>query len=396
MGYRKSKSGSAWVVRWYVGKGAYRTANLGGRPDDVLTADGTTALTWNQAQAAARKFFERCQREEHGLGETPKGPYTVMNALEDYRAAYERRGGKAVDRMRWATDAHIAPKLGGVQLAKLSRRRIEDWLETLAKTPPRLRTKAGKEQKFQSAANNSESKRQRRSTANRVLTILKAALNQAYRDRRVASNEAWQGVKPFREADAARTRYLNDVESRRLVNRCPTELRPLVQAALLTGCRYGELTALKVEDFNADVGTMHVRISKSGKPRHVVLTDEGRSFFAAVVTGKAGNDTIFTKPDGSAWGKSHQQRPFRIATAGAKVAPLTFHELRHTYASRLVMCGVTLNVVAQQLGHSDIRMVEKHYGHLAPNYVAETIRANFTDMGIVREGNIVPMGKSKP
>ena len=74
---------------------------------------------------------------------------------------------------------------------------------------------------------------------------------------------------------------------------------------------------------------------------------------------------------------------------------LTFHGLRHSYASRLVMSGAPLAVVAAQLGHSDTRMVEKHYGHLAPSYVADTVRAAFTSMGVVEESNVVPLSKAK-
>jgi integrase len=61
------------------------------------------------------------------------------------------------------------------------------------------------------------------------------------------------------------------------------------------------------------------------------------------------------------------------------------------YASRLVMAGAHLSVIAAQLGHTDTRMVEKHYGHLAPSYVADTIRASFTSLGIVEETNVIPI-----
>ena len=165
----------------------------------------------------------------------------------------------------------------------------------------------------------------------------------------------------------------------------------MVQAALLTGCRYGEITALKVTDYNADAGTLHIRISKSGKPRHVVLTDEGRGFFNTATAGKTGNTYIFTRPDGEAWGRSHQHRPFKAACKVAKVDPLTFHELRHSYASRLVMNGAPMAVIAAQLGHSDTRMVEKHYGHLCPNYIADTVRASFGSLGVVEKSNVKPM-----
>jgi integrase len=75
----------------------------------------------------------------------------------------------------------------------------------------------------------------------------------------------------------------------------------------------------------------------------------------------------------------------------AQIAPIPFHGLRHTYASRLVMRNVPLTVIATQLGHADIQMVEKHYAHLAPNYVAHTVRAAFDNMGIVHRNNVLPL-----
>ena len=73
------------------------------------------------------------------------------------------------------------------------------------------------------------------------------------------------------------------------------------------------------------------------------------------------------------------------------MASLTFHELRRTYASRLVMKGMPLAVVAVQLGHSDTRMVEKHYGYMAPSYVVDTVRAAFGSIGVVEDGSVVPL-----
>ena len=103
-------------------------------------------------------------------------------------------------------------------------------------------------QKHREADTSAESVRRRRSTANRVLTILKGALNHAHREGKCASDDAWRTARAFREADASRLRYLSDDKSRRLTNACPPDFRSLVTAALLTGCRYGELTAMVVED----------------------------------------------------------------------------------------------------------------------------------------------------
>ena len=67
---------------------------------------------------------------------------------------------------------------------------------------------------------------------------------------------------------------------------------------------------------------------------------------------------------------------------------VTFHALRHTHASHLAMKGVGLGVIAAQLGHADTRMTERHYSHLAPSYVANTIRAHFPTLGIAGESNV--------
>ena len=163
----------------------------------------------------------------------------------------------------------------------------------------------------------------------------------------------------------------------------------------MTGCRYGELTALLVRDYKADAGAIHIRVSKSGKPRHVVLTDEGREFFTALTAGKAADTRLFLRADGGNWNTSHQHRPFKSACKIAKIGVITYHELRHTYASRLIMGGAQLAVVAAQLGHSDTRMVEKHYGHMAPSYIADTVRASFGKIGIVKPTNVVSAARRK-
>jgi integrase len=92
--------------------------------------------------------------------------------------------------------------------------------------------------------------------------------------------------------------------------------------------------------------------------------------------GKTGDALLLVKSDGSQWGKSHQARPMGDACSRAKIKPAaSFHILRHTWASLAIMAGAPLMVVARNLGHADTRIVERHYGHLAPSYIADAIRA---------------------
>src|SRR5208282_5005459 len=215
--------------------------------------------------------------------------------------------------------------------------------------------------------------------------------NLARHHQRVDSSDAWQAVRPFRDVDAPKIRYLSDDEARRFVNACSPNFRRLVTGALLTGARYGEIATVTAGDYNADTGSIFISHSK-GKQHHVYLTDEGRVFFESIAAGKTSDKLLFPRTDGTKWSNAHQFRPVRNASKIAKITPpIGFHALRHTYASRLAMKGVPMAVIAAQLGHTDTRMTERHYAHLAPSYVADTVRAAFGTMGLVETDNVVPL-----
>ena len=85
---------------------------------------------------------------------------------------------------------------------------------------------------------------------------------------------------------------------------------------------------------------------------------------------------------GREWRASQQARPMLAACKRASIdPPVGIHQLRHTWASLAVMAGIPLPVIAKNLGHVDTRMVEKHYGHLAPSYVTDTLRAHAPKFG---------------
>jgi integrase len=386
LGYRKGRTGGKWVVRWYVGDQNYKLETIGAA-DDVIDGDGAQILSFSQAQAAARQLYVSRKREQAGLS-TNTGPYTVKSCLDEYLEWMESNRKSAGD-TRYRVNSLIVPELGAIECAKLTTAAIQKWLQKTAKTPPRLRTKKGKSQKFRPAKEDSEAVRRRHATANRTFTVLRAALNRAWKDGKIASDNAWRRVDPFREADAARVRYLTIQEAKRLINASEPDFRLLVQAALVTGARYGELTPLTAADFNLDSGTVHIRTSKSGKGRHVVLADEGIKLFSSLAAGRSSGDRILPKASGRVWDTSHQSRPMAAACVAAKITPAAnFHCLRHTYASHAIMNGAPLMVVAKNLGHADTRMVEKHYGHLAPSFVADAIRAAAPSFGFKIERNV--------
>ena len=391
LGYRRRATGGTWLARRRAESGSYVEQKIG-LSDDLQDADGQSVFDYRRAQDAVRTWWRAERRREEGL-DAPGGPFTVGDAVADYLTALKRRGGKSVYNTQRTADAHILPELGALQVAKLSAKRIVDWHHNLADRAARARTKPGRAQNHRKADATADGVRSRRATANRILTVLKAAMNHAWKAGQVTSDDAWRRVRPFKAVDKARVRYLAEAECVRLVNACEPGFADLVRGALLTGCRYSELARMQVADFNRDAGIVTVRESKSGKPRHVVLTEEGQELFAALTAGKLGAEQIFVRDDGGAWGKSHQLRPMLDASTRAKIKPpVSFHVLRHTYGSTLAMRGVPMGVIAEQLGHADTRMTELHYAHLSRSYITDTIREHFPVLGITgKRSSVLPM-----
>jgi integrase len=394
IGYRRTKEGGgSWVARRFVGDHRYVETKLG-TADDLQDADGVALQSFAQAQEAARKWWRAAQRVDQGVA-PDTGPYAVADALRDYFAAREQEGSKGVKGDRQGAAARILPQLGAIEVDKLTTVRIRSWLDGLSKADKLVRTKMTDTKQATRGfdRDDDEAARARKSTANRILTILKAALNHAFNADHASSDSAWRKVKPFKEVDSAIVRYLTADEWRRLINACEPAFRNLVRGALLSGCRYGELIRMAAADFNRDAGTITVRLSKAGKARHVVLNDEGRELFETLTAGRAPRDLIFKRADGEPWGPSHQARPLMEASRRAKVEPApTFHILRHSYASALATKGVPMGVIAAQLGHADTRMTERHYAHLSPSYVADTIRAALPAFGGGEKSNVVAIG----
>jgi integrase len=357
-----------WLLRRYIGNNKYRVQTLG-RADDAAAADGVSVLSFAQAEAKARAMV--ASPESNGK----IVQLTVRQAMARY-VDYKRHQGQPVGDLISRSNVHILPTLGDLVVSELTAEQLRHWLAIMAAAPAQRRAKGNKPQ-YRSEPTTDEEFRQRRASANRVLTMLKAALNHAYDEGHVGNRDAWgRRLAPFEKVEVARVRYLTVAEAERLMNACDPEFRPLVRAGLETGCRCGELIRLEVRDFNSDAGTLAIRQSKSGKSRHVVLTEEGAAFFRRHCAGRSGHGFMFRHDDGGEWQKSEQARPMAEACMNGKIKPaISFHVLRHTWASLAVMNGTPLLVVAKNLGHADTRMVEKHYGHLAPSFIADAIRA---------------------
>jgi integrase len=387
LGYYRGASSGTWIARYYRGNGVYSTSSVG-LADDLTDADNLKVFDFWQAQQSARTWGERERLVQQGI--VHAGPYSVADAAKDYLQALKAEKGPAAERnAKYVIDAAIVPELGSILLETLTTERLIRWRNYHASRPKRVRTKkSASRPATRETPDDDDARRKRKASANRILTVVKALLNRAFQAGRVSSDQAWRRVKPFGKVDEAVVRYLTEVDAKRLIQCCASDFRPLPHAALLTGCRYSELRKLKISALNPDSGTLAIRLSK-GKVRHVTLTEDGLALFLKWRGHKRPDEHFFHRVDGPIWGPSQQDRPIKHASREAGITPpVTFHVLRHTHASHLAMRGVPMGVIAKQLGHADTRMTEKHYAHLSPNYVAETIRANLPRFGAEPDDNL--------
>jgi len=380
LGYRKGIKVGKWVVRFYNGERYIK--QVIGKADDFQDANDRDVLSFYQAADKTRKFPQECVKTESDIYE---GPYSVSDAVRDYLEWFKVQR-KSYHQTKSAIDYRILPTFKNIPINELTTKKIRKWHHSIAESNARLRSGKRLYRIRPTKKDDPDSIRRRKGTSNRILTTLKAALNNAFREGHAKDDTAWRRVKPFGNVNIPRVRYLSKAECSRLINGCEQEFRKLVKAALLTGARYGEIITMQCDDYHADSGTVLIREAKNSKPRHIYLTKEGQKFFESVNAGKPGKEILFKRIDGTPWRRSHQGRPMAQACQAAKIdPPISFHILRHTYGSLLALKGVSMPIIAFALGHSDTRITERHYAHLQPSHVADTIRANLPEFGLLEK-----------
>jgi len=339
IGYRKNARGGTWVARYTTGK--TKTHHKIGSDRELRE--------YADALAAAQTWFKLITD-----GEALTGPYSVKQCVADYVGDVRlRRGNDAAKRTEQVANKHIVPALGELEASKLRSRRITQWRDSLVKQ-----------------SDDTEEKRRSMDTANRVLTILKAALNRAYQEKTIASDDEWRRVKPFKQVGRSRDVFLTLQQCGLLVAACPDDFAQLVTSAQLTGARYSELTERTVADFDPKQGILHVENGKTG-PRDIVLNNAGLRHFRQLAKDKLPTAYLHIREDGEPWNRAHQSRRMSnaVKAANKKIrksaerlpADTVFYSLRHTHASLALLGGINIQVLAENMGTS-VLMIEKHYG----------------------------------
>jgi len=204
---------------------------------------------------------------------------------------------------------------------------------------------------------------------NREVSFLRSVFSRGITNGKVKANPVGK-VKFFNERERARTRYLTFDEAERLIKVCPPELQRIVLVALRTGMRQSEIMALRWRDVDATTNQFVIRKSKSGKPRFIPLHPDLQEMLQNL---PRTSEFIFPSSNGGPgiWDGA-LRFAWEVALDSAGIKDLRFHDLRHTAASHLVLKGASLQVVAEILGHADMRMTQR-YAHLSPEFKATAI-----------------------
>jgi integrase len=267
----------------------------------------------------------------------------VEEYLEYYRANRRPRSAK-----RHETSWHaVQPVLGTKRLDELSPLDLERY------------------RRQRKQANRSEI------TINRELAFLRNLYNVAIAWGKAAENPV-RKVRFAREHNE-RPRFLSPEEETRLLDYCDVQLKPLVVTALHTGFRKSELLSLTWDDVDCASRSITVQAAyaKNGESRSVPMNDVLTATLEGVRITSMATGAVFRNRNGMPY-RSFRSA-FERAVRKAAIRDFTFHDLRHTFASRLVMAGVDLPTVKELMGHKNISMTLR-YTHLSRDHKQRAVR----------------------
>lgn len=215
-------------------------------------------------------------------------------------------------------------------------------------------------------------------TTNRLIATLKHMFTKAV-DWEMVEESVLKKVRKVKmlKENNQRMRYLTPEECQSLIGACEDHLKPIVITALNTGMRRGEIMNLVWEDIDLRNGFIFVRNTKNGERRDIPINQQLRTTLEELYRGSKDRPRKIHIPYVFYYHVTSNpiisvKRSFSTALRKVGIKDFRFHDLRHTFASQLVMAGADLAAVRELLGHKTLTMTLR-YSHLAPNHKVQTV-----------------------
>jgi integrase/recombinase XerD len=391
IGYqRHAKLAGRWVARIRTTSGLYREKTVGVADDyavsngaDVVDFDGACVRAdewYNSPETMAIRTEARPFGRVNGLSVCPIGPdYTVSHALAEFaewRLKFRAPSNHlAVLSM---SNAYIIPTIGSVVCADLTPGHIRSVALIVEATAKRLGAGRSARVLIDPTSLTPDDRRKRRVTANQALSILRTSLNMAFREGKIASDNAWKFAHGFPHTNLARVEHLSWTDAKRLVDGARPDLRRLILAGLYTGCRLSELFHITAGDILKQRMALYIHPLKTYRGRTIALPEEGYDFFRSLAQGRDTKSPLLQRYDGGTLKTNYVAAHFKkLCKKLGFPNTVVFHSIRHTYASLLLQSGTPPIVVSRQLGHINMTTVLKTYAHVTDDFFDVEFRSKF-------------------
>ena len=233
-------------------------------------------------------------------------------------------------------------------------------------------------------------------TINRELAMLSKALNCAIQD--------WRWLKEAPRIKRAklnneRKRWLKRDEEKRLKSACLNLgydwLKDIVVFDINTGLRMGELISLEWPEVNLFRKTIFVKETKNKESRTVPLNHEAMEILIRKSSVRSiKTKLVFPNPALSKWEKSNLGKRLRTVLLKAGIEDFRFHDLRHTFGSRLAQAGVDINTIARLIGHKDLKMTQRYIHHTVDSLRVGVDKLTNSDYNLTTVGKKLELMKS--
>jgi integrase len=207
--------------------------------------------------------------------------------------------------------------------------------------------------------------------ANRLTAILKRMFTKAL-DWEMINEGVLKRIRSIKliKGEVKRLRYLDEDEAERLIGNCGDNLRAIVITALNTGMRKSEILRLTWDRVDLKNRIILLDKTKNGERREIPVNETLFGVLSGIVR-RIDCGYIFFNPK-TLRPLDNVKKSFASALRKSHILDFRFHDLRHTFASRLVMKGIDLTTVKELLGHKDIKMTLR-YAHLSAPHIKDAV-----------------------
>lgn len=332
--YEKTKGSGIYWIRYTDAKGAYHREKVGRRSD---------AITLYNKRQHERTLRRKMPEKFHVKGVTFRE--LCDDALE-YCAA--ENNAKSTKELGYKIN-ELLPVFGDTKAEEITKQDIIRWLEA-----------------------ESKSREWKASSRNRWQAAFSLIFRVGVDNEKIITNPA---ARIRRKTESEKVRFLSADEEMRL-RKAITNHRHLdaLDISLNTGMRQSEQFSLHWRQVNLERRMLHLPKTKNGKPRHIPLNAVALAAFERLRSMGDGKASAPVFPNGREAQSAVQGARgwFKDAVTRAAIHEYTWHCNRHTFASRLVMAGVSLRTVGELLGHRTAQMVMR-YSHLAPEHTQDAV-----------------------